>query len=144
MSILAFCRRRSGLIAVSLSVLLAAVYLVWQPQTTDLAAQTFRADLWDRAGFVIWNPNWYGGHLVPGYSLLYPPLGAWLGPALLGAASAVAAAALFARLALETLGQRAWLGVIWFGAASTVPLYSGRTTFALGLALALAALLAVR
>ncbi len=144
MSILAFCRRRSGLIAVSLSVLLAAVYLVWQPQTTDLAAQTFRADLWDRAGFVIWNPYWYGGHLVPGYSLLYPPLGAWLGPALLGAASAVAAAALFARLALETLGQRAWLGVIWFGAASTVPLYSGRTTFALGLALALAALLAVR
>lgn len=137
-------RAHSTLIAVGLSALLAIAYLLWTPQTTDLAAQTFRADLWDRAGFVIWNPFWYGGHLVAGYSLLYPPLGAWLGPALVGALSAVAATALFAVLARGVWGERAWLGVIWFGLGSAAALYSGRTTFALGLALGLGALLAIQ
>jgi hypothetical protein len=137
-------RTRPLLVATVLSALLGVVYLIWQPPTTDLAAQTFRADLWDRAGFVIWNPYWYGGHLVPGYSLLYPPLGAWLGVALTGALSAVVATWLFARLSLEGWGERAWLGVVWFGLASGVALYSGRITFALGLALGLAALLAVQ
>jgi hypothetical protein len=124
--------------------LLAGIYLIWQPPTTDLAAQVFRADLWERAGFVIWNPDWYDGHSVPGYSLLYPPLGAWLGPALLGAVSAVAATWIFGRLALDAFGERAWLGVVWFGLASAVALYSGRITFALGLAVGLGALLAVQ
>lgn len=137
-------RRNSAAYAISLSALLAVAYLLWYPQTTDLAAQTFRADLWGESGFVIWNPNWYDGHTIPGYSLLYPPLGASLGPALLGALSAVTATALFARLALRGWGDRAWLGVIWFGLASGVALYSGRTTFALGLALGLGALLAVQ
>ena len=131
-------------LALALSGLLAGIYLIWQPQTTDLAAQVFRADLWERAGFVIWNPDWYDGHSVPGYSLLYPPLGALLGPPLVGAASAVAATWVFGRLALDTWGQRAWLGVVWFGLASAVALYSGRITFALGLAVGLGALLAIQ
>lgn len=137
-------RRRPLPVAVALSALLAGAYLLWHPPTTDLAAQTFRAELWEREGFVVWTPAWYGGQPIPGYSLLYPPLGALLGPALTGALAAVAAAWLFARLALESAGERAWLGVVWFGAASAVPLYSGRITFALGLAIGLGALLAVR
>lgn len=137
-------RTRPLAVAVAISAVLSAAYLMWQPQTLDLAAQTFRADLWERDGFVIWNPDWYGGHLVPGYSLLYPPLGAWLGPELVGAISAVAAAALFGLLALRAYGERAWLGVVWFGAASTVALYGGRITFGLGLAIGLACLLAVQ
>ncbi len=137
-------RTRPLLVATAISALLSVAYLIWQPATTDLAAQTFRADLWERDGFVIWNPSWYGGHLVPGYSLLYPPLGAWPGVAPIGALSAVAATWLFGRLALDGWGARAWLGVVWFGLASATALYSGRTTFALGLALGLAALLAVQ
>ena len=39
---------------------------------------------------MIYNDSWYSGHTIPGYSLLYPPLGAWLGPELLGAICAVA------------------------------------------------------
>lgn len=69
--------------------------------------------------------------------MLYPPLGAWLGPELLGALSAVAATALFASIALRAYGERAWLGVIWFGLASAVAPFGGRTTFALGLAIGL-------
>ncbi len=137
-------RDHPGAVAVAISAVLSAIYLLWQPQTLDLSAQTFRADLWDREGWVIWSPGWYSGHAIPGYSLLYPPLGAWLGPALVGALSAVASAALFARVARRAFGERAWLGVIWFGFASVVALYGGRITFALGLAVGLAAVLAVQ
>ena len=141
---LAFCRRRSRLLAIGLSALLAGIYLLWQPQPLDLSAQTFRADLWESDGFVVWNPDWYGGHTIPGYSVTFPPLGAWFGPALVGALSAVAATALFASIALRAYGERAWLGVIWFGLASAVAPYGGRTTFALGLAVGLLCVWAVQ
>ena len=137
-------RERPLPIAVAISALLSAVYLLWQPQTLDLAAQTFRADLFERDGWVIWSPAWYGGFTIPGYSLLYPPLGAWLGPATVGALSAVAAAALFALVAVRAFGERAWLGVVWFGLASAAAIYGGRITFALGLAIGLAAVLAIQ
>ena len=48
---------------------------------------------------VVWDGGWYGGHHVPGYSLLFPPLAGVLGVRLTGALAAVAAAVLFARLA---------------------------------------------
>ncbi len=137
-------RARPLPIAVGISTTLAIAYLIWQPATTDFAAQAFRADLWEREGFVIWNPDWYGGHTIPGYSLLFPPLGALVGPALIGAVSAVAASGLFARLALTRWGEDAWLGVVWFAFTSAIAVFSGRITFALGLALGLAALLAVQ
>ena len=34
------------LLSAAVSVALIIVYLLWQPQTLDLSAQTFRADLW--------------------------------------------------------------------------------------------------
>lgn len=135
-----FARRHPLGIALAVSIVGAIAYLIWTPQTLDLSAQTFRADLWDRDGFVVWNADWYGGHTIPGYSLIYPPLGAALGPALVGALSAVAATLLFGSLALRSAGNDAWLAVIWFGAASLVAPFGGRTTFALGLALGLLAL----
>ena len=140
----AACRHRAGTIAVCLSAGLAALYLIWQPQTLDLSAQAFRADLWESDGWVVWSPAWYGGFTVPGYSLIYPPLGALLGPALVGALSAVAATALFASIATRAYGERAWLGVIWFGLASAVAPFGGRTTFTLGLAVGLACVGAVQ
>ena len=132
------------LLAAGLATLLSVVCLLWQPQTLDLAAQVFRADLWNAHGWVIYNADWYGGHTVPGYSLLYPPLGAWLGPELLGAICAVLAAAAFAAIAIRAYGSRAWLGAAWFGVAATVSLFGGRITFALGLALGLLAVLAIQ
>ncbi len=140
-------RSRSGpviLLAAALAALLSAVYLVWEPQTLDLAAQVFRADLWDTNGWVLYNDAWYGGHTIPGYSLLYPPLGAWLGPSALGVICAITAAITFAAIAFRAYGERAWLGALWFGLGSTVALYGGRITFALGLALGLLAVLALQ
>ena len=132
------------LLAAAVAAALSAIYLLWEPQTLDLSAQVFRADLWDAHGWVLYNDAWYGGHTIPGYSLLYPPLGAWLGPTALGVACAIVAAVTFAAIAFRAYGERAWLGALWFGLGSTVSLFGGRITFALGLSLGLLAVLALQ
>jgi hypothetical protein len=119
----------------------AVAYLVVAPSPADLAAQTFRADLFADHGYLIWNDFWYSGHSLLGYSLTYPPLGALLGPRVVGVLAAVASAALFGLLARRRYGDRAALGVAWFGAATATNLVSGRITYALGLALAMGSVL---
>src|SRR5512142_2147853 len=76
---------------VAAAAVAAGIYLMLAPKTGDLPAHVFRAKLFGRDGFGVWNGNWYGGHHTPGYSLLFPPL-AWLvGPAVAGAIAALAA-----------------------------------------------------
>jgi hypothetical protein len=123
---------------------LAIAYLILEPQSADLAAQSFRADLFASHGFLLWSNDWYAGHYLPGYSVLYPPLGAALGPRLVGALAAVAAAGLFGLLARHGRGDRARLAILWFGAGAAAILFSGRITFALGVAVGLGALLALQ
>jgi len=127
---------------VALAATLAAAYLAFSPPSLDLAAAEYRSWLFAHAGFAIWDLRWYGGHHLPGYSVLLGPLGAWLGPRLVGALAAVAAAWLFERLAFERLGRAAWVGALWFAAGTATSLLSGRITFALGLVPAMGALLA--
>jgi len=123
---------------------LALVYLIWQPASLDLAAAEYRAWLFGHAGFAIWDLQWYGGHHLPGYSVIAPPLAHWLGPRLLGALAIVAAAWLFERIAWEQFGTDAWLGATWFALGAAATLFSGRIPFALGLVPALAAVLALQ
>jgi hypothetical protein len=129
---------------VAVAAVLVVVYLVWQPPSLDLAAAEYRAWLFDHAGFAVWDARWYGGHHLPGYSVLFPPLAGWLGPRLLGALAVVAAAWLFERIAWGRYGADAWLGAMWFALGAAAILYSGRIAFALGLVPALAALLALQ
>jgi hypothetical protein len=138
----ALARRISAFPAWGVATALAIAYLVLDPPSADLAAQVYRTDLFERQGFVLWDNAWYAGHHVPGYSVLFPPLGALLGPRVVGALSAVAAAALFERVAAEHFGDRARAGALWFGAATAMNLVTGRLAFALGVAVALAAVLA--
>jgi hypothetical protein len=120
---------------------IAVAYLIWGPLSQDLAAATFRADLFSDHGFVIWNNAWYSGHYVLSYSVLYPPLGALLGPRLAGSIGAVAAAAVFAVLARRRYGDRALIGSLWFAAAVSAWLFTGRMPFLLAVPFGLAALL---
>jgi hypothetical protein len=123
-------------------VLVAAVWLVLRPHTVDMAAHTFRAELFGQEGFTIWNGQWYGGHHTPSYSVLFPPVAWLLGPWVAGALSTVAAAALFEPLARGRWGDRARWGVLWFGIGTGAMLFTGRLPFAMGVAFGLGALLA--
>jgi hypothetical protein len=125
------------------AAILVVAYLIVAPSPADLAAQAFRADLFSAHGYLIWNDLWYSGHSLLGYSILYPPLGALLGPRAVGAIAALAAAAAFAALARRRYGDRARLAIWWFGAATATNLVSGRITFALGLAFGLGTILAL-
>ena len=83
------------------AAVLAALYLVIDPPSADLAAQTYRSAYFGHQGFALWDNAWYAGHHMPGYSVLFPPLGWLLGPRVVGALSAVASAWLFERIADE-------------------------------------------
>src|SRR3954451_5713190 len=136
--------RRAVAEPLAVAVALAVAYLIVQPVSADLAAQVYRTDLFKEFGFTLWNGQWFAGHHTPGYSVLFPPLASVLGPRLVGALSAVVAAVLFERLTYPRFGSRARLGAFWFGAASATNLFTGRLTFALGVAIGLGALLAAQ
>jgi hypothetical protein len=126
-------------------VLIAAIgavaCLIWAPPSQDLAAASFRADLFADQKFTLWNDQWYSGHYLLSYSVLYPPLGAFFGPRLLGAIAVVAAAGLFAVLARRRFGAVALWPSLWFAAGIASWLLTGRIPFLLAVPLGLAALL---
>ena len=123
------------------AVAMGAAYLLVAPDTADMAAHTYRTWLWNQIGFATWNAQWYGGHHMAGYSLLYPPLAALAGTRLVGVASAVAAIALFAltarRLAPSPAAAALASWLFLGGVMSNVVI--GRMPFTLGIALAVAA-----
>jgi hypothetical protein len=120
----------------------AVAYVAWAPATADMAAHTYRAWLFAHEGLIVWNAQWYGGHHVLGYSLLFAPLAVWPGPEWVGAAAAVAAVALFVPLARRAAPDRpaAAVGATWLFAAGVLAnLVIGRMPFTLGVALAVGA-----
>ena len=128
-----------------LALAAAIVYLIWQPRTVDLAAHTFRAELFGEEGFTIWNGQWYGGHHTPAYSIISPPLAWFLSPPVALAIVAVASASLFPPLMRGAFGDhRARWGSIWFGIGTATLLFTSRLPFAIGVAFGLAALLALQ
>src|SRR4051794_28601675 len=71
------------------------IYVIAHPPTADMAAHSYRAWLFQHEGMTPWNAQWYGGHHVLGYSLLFAPLAALAGPAAIGVLSAPAAGGRF-------------------------------------------------
>ncbi len=133
-------------LALVVSVPLALAYLILAPPAGDLAAATYRSDLFARVGLTTWDTGWYAAHgyWLPGYSLLSPALGALLGVRLLLALSAVAACALFALIAERVFGTAAArLAAAWFALGFCVGLLSGRVPYDLGFAIGLASVLAL-
>jgi hypothetical protein len=132
--------RPEWLPAVALSFALALVMLIWNPPVGDLAAQVFRAELFERAGLAIWNGSWYGGHYTLTYSVLFPPLASVLGPQVVGMLAVVSSSYLFDRLVRDRWGAEARWATLWFGAGVVTLLADGQLTFALGVAFGLASL----
>jgi hypothetical protein len=136
---------RSGLVlatATAAGLALLAVVLGWRG--SDFPAQLLRIDLFRQYGFVLWNGQWFGGHATVYYSVLLPPLGAWIGPVALAGVSGIAAAVCFERIVHRHFGTSARVGAAWFAAGTVTNLVVGRVTFSLGVAFALGAVLALQ
>ncbi|GGQ87190.1 hypothetical protein [Couchioplanes azureus] len=122
------------------SVLMSVAFLIAPPMGTDLAAQQARADFFGAHGTAPVDFGWYGGVAQFGYSLLTAPLGSLVGMRVLGAVAAVGASVAFQWLLWRTDAHRPLLGGLLGAVVFAANLVSGRITFAVGLALALAAL----
>ena len=133
-----------ALAAVVLLAVLTATWLIVDPRTPDMAAASYRVSLFASHGFSVLDANWYGGHDLPGYSLLFPPLGALLGLRAVAALSVIASSVLFARLARSHYGTAAAWGTALFVLAAIGDVWLGRIAFAFGVPFALAAALSLR
>ncbi len=127
----------------ALACVLVGAWLVLAPRSPDLAAQTYRATLFENSGFTLWDDNWYAGHHLPGYSLVFPWLALVLGIRLVGALAVLLSTFAFERIALTVYGPRARWGAACFALAAAGDLWIGRVTFALGVAFAMLAVLAL-
>jgi hypothetical protein len=129
-------------VALAVATPLSILYLILAPPSGDLAAATYRSDLFEHAGFVLWDNGWYGGHYLLGYSLLAPALGALIGVRLLLTVCALASAVLFSLLAPRTFPRAgAHAASASFTLGVCVGLLSGRVAYGLGLAVGMLALL---
>jgi hypothetical protein len=122
-------------------MILVGTWWILAPRTPDLAGQVYRAGLFERAGFVLWDNAWYAGHHVPGYSLTWPAFASLVGVRASGILAALASVYLFERLARTLYGPRTVAASIWFAIAVAGDVWIGRLTFALGVTFALAAAL---
>ncbi len=126
-----------------IALAIAFVYYLIDLRGGDLAAHLYRAELFERQGFFVWNYNWYGGHYVVSYGVIFPGLSATIGVRLAGALAYIAGALLFSILA-----RRAWPGsggraaAIVFAVSFSATLAIGQLPFAFGIDFGLAALLA--
>ncbi|MGN9775498.1 hypothetical protein ACTMS0_06945 [Micromonospora sp. H33] len=130
-------------LATASAVVLGVTYLTLPPMGSDLAAQVARADFFAAHGATPVDLRWYGGVNQFGYSLVSQPVMALLGARVTGVLALVAAAAALAALLARTGVPRPLLGALVGVVTLAGNLVAGRVTYGLGVALGLAALLAV-
>ena len=136
---------REAVLCVALATA-AASLLVWlAPPSGDLAAHEYQRSLFLGHGFALWDNFWYAGrYAFVGYSVLYYPLAALLGIRLLAVVTIAIAAGVFAVLLEREWGSAANWAVRAFAVVWSGVLITGEYPFALGVTLALLALLAFR
>jgi hypothetical protein len=124
----------------------SAWLLVWlAPPSGDLAAHEYQRKLFMLHGFALWDNFWYAGrYAFVGYSVLYYPLAAALGIRLLAVVTIAVAAAAFAIVLEREWGSTSRWAVRAFAVVWAGVLITGQYPFALGVSLALLALLAFR
>ena len=136
--------RQRAVVNAAVAGLLASIVVWLGPPGADLAAHVFQRNLFLTHGFALWTNYWYAGrYSFVGYSLLYYPLAAVLGIKLLAVLSVAAASGAFTLVAERAFGTTASLASRFFAVAAAASALSAAFPYALGLALALFALLAV-
>ena len=126
----------------ALAASLALIAVLSGVRGVDLPAATYRVDLFAQHGFTLWDSQWYGGHWLFDYSVLYAPVASLAGVPATEIVCAAVAAWCFDRLAVARFGQAGRVGAIVFAAGTLVPVAIGQGPYLLGEALALLSLLA--
>lgn len=122
---------------------LSALYFILDLRGGDLAAHLYRAELFKNDGFFVWNYNWYGGHYVVSYGVIFPTLSATIGVRLAGALSYILGVLLFSVLAREVFPRRgAEAAAYVFAFVFSATLVIGQLPYALAMTLGIGALLA--
>ena len=125
--------------------LLALVFVRFLPAGEDAAAHLYQTQRWSDWGWQFWDNFWYAGRYSQiNYSLLYYPLAAILGTATIVAASVAGAAAAFSRIIHRRWASLARWPCVAFAFLAPLPVLTGTYPFLLGLALGLAALVALQ
>ena len=133
----------SHLYPTAAAILGSILFLVAHPQVGDLwAARARESAAAHGVGLTYWF-SWFAGGSTPGtYSVLVPFASALVGAALLGALATAAITPLCWRLAR---GSRFPLAATWVATGTAgLSLWSGRVPFAVGSAISVAVLIAVR
>lgn len=126
-----------------LAFALSALYFILDLRGGDLAAHLYRAELFKDDGFFVWNYNWYGGHYVVSYGVIFPTLSATIGVRLAGALAYLLAVLLFSVLAREVFSREgARASAYVFATVFSATLVIGQLPYALAIAIGLGALLA--
>lgn len=136
-------RRRESLLGPALALVLGAVVVVAARWGPDWPAQEFRAWAATYEGLSVWTNRWYGGQVLPSYSVLYPIAAAVLGAGLTGLLASVGAAWAASGFAPANR-TRARLFQLSVAVGLTENLLIGQVPFLLGAALGLLAIRALR
>ena len=136
--------KQSGSVAFAplLAAGLAALAILTGAQGADLAAATYRVEMFARSGLTLWDSGWYGGHWTFDYSVLFAPIGWLTGIPLMEIACVAIATWAFDRLAVGRFGSAGRAGAIVFAVGTVAQVAIGQEPYLLGETLALVALLA--
>jgi len=134
--------RREALLAAVLAAATVALVRLVAPIGIDTAAHAYQTLRWLQSGFQFWDNYWYDGrYSFIDYSLLYYPIAGLVGELPTVLATVSASGFLFARLVAGRFGSSSpWPARAFAVTAGITVWLSGEYPFALGLALALAAL----
>jgi hypothetical protein len=138
-----WARHRLEWITAVVAAVLGVAYVVGPKMGSDLAAQMARAGFFADHGYTPIDLRWYAGVDQLGYSLVSQPVMALLGVRVTGALALLATAVLLAVLVRRTGAARPRLASLGGTVCVAAGLVSGRVTYGLGLAFAVAALTAL-
>jgi hypothetical protein len=123
----------------------AAAIAWFGPPGVDLAAHVYQRAMFLQHGFQLWDNYWYAGrYSFISYSVVYYPLAAVLGIKLLAVLTAAAAAGAFAVLVRREWPDAGPWPARTFTVVAALTVLTGAYPYALGLAFALGALVALR
>ena len=129
--------------ALGLATAVCAVIVASSWRGADWPAQLYRVEFFRTHGWASFDTGWYGGHYPLAYSVLFPVLASFVGPAAVVAVSIAGATWAFDSLVYEQFGPRGRVGTLCFAAGALLNVSIGQLPFLLGAQFALLALVAL-